>query len=238
VTASSSLAHAHPNQEFSAIIHLGHKASDLAILHQTVLDPRLPPNTRSTLIDDLDLLGVVVPGAKQARLESRVATADQDATLHAGYERIQAVRIAVKKARTSKEVKEAYSVGHFVNPRVVRDVKAVLKMILDRATANPGEAASIGIVQKDLDAITAVHQAITDADKAQEQQRARAPLSTQDRNRTANRILEAVARIAGAGGLEFANNPEVRAAFRALKPPPKTRKVAPKKAPDAPSLNA
>ena len=234
MTASSSLAHAHPNQEFASIIQLGHKASDLAILHQTVLDPRLPLNTRSTLTDDLDLLGVVVPGAKQARLESKVATADQDATMHAGYEHIRAVRSAVKKARAPKEVKRAYSVGHFVNPRVVRDVKAVLKMILDRATANPGEAASLGIVKKDLDAITAVHQAITDVDKIQEQQRARAPLSTQDRNRTANRILEAVARIAGAGGLEFTNNPEVQAAFQALKPPPKTRKVAAKKAPDSP----
>lgn len=80
--------------------------------------------------------------------------------------------------------------------------------------------------------------AITDADRIQEQQRARAPLSTQDRNRTANRILEAVARIAGAGGLEFDSDPEARAAFRALKPPPKSRKVAAKRAPEAPSLNA
>ena len=238
MTASSQLANAHPNQEFSGITQLGHKAADLATLHQIVLDPRLPLNTLSTLIGDLDLLSTVVPDAKQVRLESKVATADQDDTLRAGYEHIRAVRSAVKKARASKEVKQAYSVGHFVNPRVVRDVKAVLKMILDRATANPDEAASLGIVKKDLDAITAVHQAITDADKIQEQQRARAPLSTQDRNRTANRILEAVARIAGAGGLEFTNNPEVRAAFRALKPPPKTRKVAAKKAPDALSLNA
>ena len=60
-------------------------------------------------------------------------------------------------------------------------------------------------------------------------------MSTQDRNRTANRILEAVARIAGAGGLEFAGNPEVLVVFKALKPPPKSKKVAAKKAPDSPS---
>src|SRR5687767_2486468 len=83
---------------------------------------------------------------------------------------------------------------------------------------SPGEAASFGIVKKDLDAMAATHQAITNADKVQEQKRATAPLSTQGRNRTANRILEAVARIAGAGGLEFAEEPEVLASFTALKP--------------------
>jgi hypothetical protein len=60
MTASSPLANAHPNQDFSGITLLGHKATNLAILHQTVLDPRLPPNTLSTLIGDLDLLGTVI----------------------------------------------------------------------------------------------------------------------------------------------------------------------------------
>jgi hypothetical protein len=47
-----------------------------------------------------------------------------------------------------------------------------------------------------------------------------------------------VARIAGAGGLEFANNPEVRAVFQALKPPPKSKKAAVKEAPDSPRAEA
>lgn len=238
MTTSSSLAHAHPNQEFAGIAQLGRKAANLAILHQTVLDPRLPPSTLSTLIGDLDLLGTVIPAAKQVRLESKVATADQDATLADGCDLIRAVRTAVKKARAAKEVQRAYGVGHPVSPGVASDVQTVLKLILDRATANPGEAASLGIVQKDLDAIADVHQAITDADKVQEHKRAKAPLSTQDRNRTANRILDAVARIAGAGGLEFANDPDILAEFKALKPPPKSRKGAAKKAPEPPSAGA
>lgn len=219
--AASSLkanANAHPNQEFNGITLLGLKASNLALLHQAALAPRLPPTTVSTLIDDLDLLGTVVPGAKQVRHEAKVATADQDSALRAGYARVKAVRAAVRKARAAGEVQKAYGVGQAVNPALVRDVKSILQQILDRATANPAEAASLGIVQKDLDAMTAAHQAIADADKAQEQKRAKAPLSTQDRNRTANRILEAVARIAGAGGLEFADDPKVLAEFTALKP--------------------
>jgi hypothetical protein len=236
VTASSILATAHPKHDFAIIAHLGHKAAHLATLHQAALDPRLPPNTLSTLISDLDLLGAVIPDAKQIRHEARVATADQDATLQAGYELVKAVRAAVKKAGAAKEVQRAYGIGQAVNPLLVRDVKVALKLILDRAGANPGEAAELGVLKKDVEAIAAAHQAITEADRVQDQKMARAPLGTQERNRIANRILDAVARIAGAGGLEFAHDPEVRAMFSALKPPPKARKGGAKKAAPSPSV--
>ena len=118
--------------------------------------------------------------------------------------------------------------GLVVKAHLVRDVKAVLKQILDRASANPDEAASVGIVKKDLDAMAAAHQAITDADMSQEHKRATAPLSTQERNRIANRILDAVARIAEAGGLEFAGEPEMLSAFTALKPAPRKKGAAKK----------
>ena len=69
------------------------------------------------------------------------------------------------------------------------------------------------------------------------QKQASAPLSTQERNRTGNRILAAVARIAGAGGLEFADRPEVPASFTALKPAPR-KKSAPKKPAVTPIVTA
>lgn len=225
---------AHPNQDFSAVALLGLKAGNLALLHEASLAPRLPPSLLPTLLADLDRLGVVVPGARQTRHEAKVATADQQAALHAGYTRVKAVRAAVKKAGAAAEVQKAYGVGQLVQPALVRDVKAVLKQILDRATANPEEAGSFGILPKDLDAMTTAHEAISAADRAQDQKQASAPLSTQERNRTANRILAAVARIAGAGGLEFADTPDVLAAFIALKPAP--RKTGAPKAPAAPPI--
>jgi len=230
VTVSSLIPAAHPNQEFSGIILLGIKASNLAVLHQDVLQLRLPPTTLPTLLDDLTRLGITVPGAKQVRQEAKVATATQATALRIGYARVKAVRSAVRKAHASKEVQQAYGVGQVVNPDVVRDVKSVLQLILDRATENPDEAASFGIVKKDLEAITAAHQAISDADKTQDHKQATAPLSTQERNRIANRILGTVARIAGAGGLEFAADPDVLAAFTALKPPSRRKKSTAKKA--------
>jgi hypothetical protein len=229
---------AHPNQEFANITYLGRKAVNLALLHAAALGLRLPPTTVSTLIDDLDLLGAAVPGARQVRHELKVATADQDAALRAGHARVKAVRAAVKKARASDEVKKAYGVGQALNPAIVRDVKSILQLILDRAAADPAEAGSLGIVQKDLDVMTVLHQAITEADKAQDEKRSRAPLTTQDRNRTANRILDAVARIAGAGGLEFADDPKVLAEFAALKPPSRknsAKKITVKKVAVAPT---
>ncbi len=90
---------AYPKHEFADIAHLGIKASNLALLHQAALEPRLPPSTLSTLIDDLDALGVAIPGAQ-----------------------------------------------------------AALNQILDRAAENPEEAAELGIVKKDLEAISAEDQ--------------------------------------------------------------------------------
>jgi len=231
VAASSLITSAHPHQDFSGIARLGLKASTLASLYQAALAPRLPPGTLSTLVEDIDRLSVAVPGARQVRQEAKVATATQAEALRVGYARVKAVRSAVRKTHASKEVKQAYGVGQTVRPLLVRDVKSVLQQILDRAAAHPGEAASLGILQKDLEAIAVAHQAISEADKAQDHKQVTAPLSTQERNRVANRILGAVARIAGAGGLEFAADADLLAAFTGLKPPSRKKKSAAKKAP-------
>jgi hypothetical protein len=108
---------------------------------------------------------------------------------------------------------------------VVRDVSAMLQQIVERAAANPTEAAELGITPKDVDAMNAARAAIAHADRVQEQKRARAPLSTQERNRTANRIVAAVGRIAGAGVLEFARDPATRGAFEALRMPSRKKKA-------------
>jgi hypothetical protein len=224
VAASFRVTNAHPHQDFSGIARLGLKASNLALLHQAVLAPRLPPATLSTLAEDIDRLAAVVPGTRQVRQEAMVATATQAEALRVGYARVKAVRTAVKKSDASREVKQAYGVGQEVHSELVRDVKSVLQQILDRAASHPDEAASLGLLQKDLEAITAAHQAIANANKTQDHKQVTAPLSTQERNRVANRILAAVARIAGAGALEFAGDADVLAAFAALKPPSRTHK--------------
>jgi len=213
----------HPNQGFDNIAQLGLKAWNLAVLHQSVIEPRLPTGTINGLAGDLDTLGVIVPGAMQVRQESQTATAEQRAALKRGYTWIQTVRTAVRKAGASKEVQKAYTVGLSLSPVMTRDVKAALKQILDRASPNPAEATALGIVKKDLDAMSATYQLIADVDKDQNQKRASASLSTKARNRTANRVLKAVARIAAAGMLEFVDAPEHREGFEALKPPSKSR---------------
>ncbi len=115
-TPSYHPARSPPRHPVRGILLLGIKASNLATLHKAALEPRLPPATLSTLVDDLDRLGIVVPGAKQVRQEAKVATATQAAALRVGYTRVKAVRSAVRKAHASKEVQQAYGVGQVVNP--------------------------------------------------------------------------------------------------------------------------
>ncbi|MDI1431845.1 hypothetical protein [Polyangium sorediatum] len=213
-----------PRKNFSSISQLGLKALNLALAHADALGPRLSPGLVEGLLADVEKLGDVIPGAKQARSESIAATSTQNAALAEGHARVRQVRAAVRRAKASVDVKHGYGIGQRIRSRVVSDVKAAIQQILDRAKDKPAEAKSLGIVQKDLDGLALALAAITDADTKQDQSRASAPLTTQQRNRIGNRILAAVARIEGAGRLEFANDETKRASFEALGAGPRGRR--------------
>lgn len=206
----------HPKKEFSAILQNGLTAHALATKHQPELEPRLPNGCLVALAADLSILGAHVPGAKEAHATAQAATVSQDAALASGHALVTAIRTAVARSGASLDVQKAYGVGVKVSPKVVKDVKLAIGLILKRAAAEPAEAKDVGILPKDVTALNAAAAAITDADDAQEKQRAAAPLSTKERNATARRILAAVDRIVGAGVIEFAQNPTLRAQFEAL----------------------
>jgi len=205
-----------PSKSFNSIQQLGLKALNLAHTHAAALGPRLPEGLVEGLSDDLEKLGAVVPGAKLARSEAIAATSAQNTTLEGGHTRMRQIRAAIRRAKAPADVKRAYGIGQKVNKTSVRDVKVAIQQILARAQANPAEATSLGILPKDLDGLTQSLTAIVEADALQEEKRAHAPLTTQERNRSANRILAAVARIEGAGRMEFASDAANRGNFEAL----------------------
>lgn len=207
---------AHPRKTFGSILQNGLTAFDLATKHQSVLEPRLPTGLIDQLAADLSTLGAQVPGAKQAHAAAQSATAQQESALSLGYALVSAIRTAVARTDAPAEVRKAYGVGRRINPRLVKDVKLAIGMIVARAGAAPTEAASLGILSSDVTALSAANEAIQGADEVQEKARANAPLSTKARNETARRIMGAVDRIAGAGILQFAASPMERAHFEAL----------------------
>jgi hypothetical protein len=209
-------AEAFPKKDFSLITQSGLKALNLGTMHKAALSPRLPAGTLDLLAIDLQKLGAVVPNAKATRAAAQVATATQGTALAEGYALVTAIRLAVQRSGAPSDVRKAYGVGATTSPRVVKSVKAAITQIVDRAINNTGEASALGILAKDVSALQDDLAAITSADDAQEQQRAGAPQTTKERNRTANRILGTIDRIAGAGAIEFAKQPEERAKFEAL----------------------
>lgn len=210
---------AHPKKEFSSILQTGLSALDLAKAHLQALELRLPPGLLVEVEADLQKLGADVPGAEATREAARAATAAQDETLARGYALVTAVRAAVLRNGADKNVRKGYGVGAKTSAKVVKSVKAAISGIIDRATTHPQEAAGLGILPRDVAALEEDLAAITAADAKQEEQRAGAPHSTKERNRTANRVLEAVDRIVSAGVLEFAKDAQKRAEFEALVSP-------------------
>lgn len=206
----------HPGKDFSLITQLGLKALALATEHTDALRPRLPAGLIEGLGMDLQRLGAAVPGAKTTHAVAKAATVSQEVVLAQGHALVTAIRALVQKAGAEKDVRKAFGVGVTTNIKVVKHVRSAIAQIVERATKFPAEACALGILPKDIEALRGHEAAITAADDAQELSRAGAPQSTKDRNRAANRIVEASHRIAAAGALEYANEPAVRAQFEAL----------------------
>jgi hypothetical protein len=206
------------------IIHAGNQAYELVITYQPAVEPRLPPSTVLDLAADLQAVGTSIPAAKQAQAETAVSIATQRRLLGNGMKLLRGIRQAVRKNTTDRDVRKAYGIGQRVNPKVAKDIISVLGLIRDRAAKQPAEAASLGIAQKDLDAVKKAIADIGTAFNARQKQEATAPLTTKTRNQVLNRIVLAVGRISTAGKLEFVDQPEIANRFADVALPPLPRK--------------
>lgn len=215
MTASLIIKNTHPHRDFDHIIQVGLKAFKLASEHAGAIEPRLPGMTAG-LKTDVDALGVVIPGALQARAEAKAATGAQRGIAQQACLQVRAIRATVRKSGASKAVQKAYGVGLLLAPTKVAIVKAAIQQIVNRATSAPEEAEGFGLQAADVASLTALLTALTSADSDQDVKRANAPQSTRARNVTANRVLKMAAIIAGTGMRAFAHSPTEYGLFKAL----------------------
>ena len=205
-----------PEKSFAEIAQRALKAQQLVAAHGTALGDRITPAFLTALNADVAALTSHLPEVINTRNESVRSTAAQDQALLVGRNLVSGAHAAVRGMTSDREVRLAYGVGTKV-PLLVKNVKASLQKIVDRATANPAEAVGFGITPTDITSFTASIAAIVAADTAQESARAAAPGATKTRNATARSVLAGIMRIAGAGMRAFANDPTIRAEFAALK---------------------
>ncbi len=215
-SASKATDNTRPDKSPTEVTQLGLKGQGLLTKYGTPLGPRLPATLAADLASDLTSMGTIVSAAQGAKHDSAQSTAAQGSALEMGFNMVTAVRTSVARARPGRSVALAYGVGLKLNKNLVKDVTNALQKIVNRATAQPAEAAGYGILAADVTAFTAQIASIKTADQAQEQARAQAPQTTKQRNATMRRILYAVDRIAGAGMIQFANDATTRAEFEAL----------------------
>ena len=192
------------------------KAQQLLTAHATVLGDRITPAFLTAFNADVTALSATLPHVINARGDAVHSTAAQDAALLVGRNLVSGAHSAVRGMSGDREVRLAYGVGTTV-PLLVKNVRAALQRVIDRATANPTEAVGFGISPTDITSFNVAIAAIVAADTTQEAARAAAPTATKARNITARRLLASVHLIAGAGMRAFASDPTIRAQFAALK---------------------
>lgn len=205
-----------PNIDFNTLNSDGLKALALANAHLAAIGGRLTPVFLGEFSSDLTGLVAAVPAVINTTDDKVQLTAAQTAALSSGYNRVKGVRTTVKGQHPEKDVLLAYGIGSKTNRLIVSEVTAAIQKILDRAAAQPAEAAAFDITADDITALKDSLVSIQKADAAQESARATAPQTTAQRNATARRIQAGIKRIAGAGMRTFADNPSVYADFEAL----------------------
>jgi hypothetical protein len=228
MNASLIVKDSHPRKSFHNINHIGLKALNLGVTHQAAIEERLP-GVIDALALDLDRLGVAIPGAIQKRSHSVAVTAEQRARILQGYTRVQAIRSMVRTAGVPKTVQQAYGVGWDIVPTQYKCVVAALQSIVKRATDAPEEAAALGLGPAAIADLTGFLASLNSMAEKKDKTRTDAPLSTKERNMAANRVLQTVALIAGAGMLLYPHDPATFASFQALIRRPRRRSSASKK---------
>lgn len=198
---------------FDNVITLGVRTKSLAIAHQ--LQDRLPDGALEQLDVDIALLQVRVPQALEARRALRASTDAERAALAHGYELVRGVRTLVRGSRAGQRVRKHYGVGEKCSPRVRFEVVSVLQHITRRAETEPEEAQALGVMPEDVTRMHEAVAAIQKADQEQRELRIESPRQTQLRQEAAQRVLEAVRRVGGAGVARFASQPAADE-FRAL----------------------
>jgi hypothetical protein len=201
------------NPTFDNVITLGVRAKSLAIGH--LLQDRLPEGALEQLDIDVSLLQSRVPHTMETRRALRASTDTERAALAHGYELVRGVRTLVRGSRAGQRVRKHYGVGAKCSPRVLFEVVSVLQHIINRAETETEEAQSLGVMPEDVTRMREALVAIHKADQQQRELKIESPKQTQLRQEAAQRVLEAVRRIGGAGVTRFANQPAAEE-FRAL----------------------
>ena len=166
-TAAKAKGTARVTKSPTEVTQLGLKAQGLLTKNTAQLTPRLPTTLAANLSSDLASMGVVVPAVQGAKEDASTSTAAQASELEQGFNLVTAVRASVARDRPAKGVRLAYGVGLKMSKSLVKDVTNALQRIVNRATAQPAEAAGYGVTAADVTLFTAQIAAIKEADQAQ-----------------------------------------------------------------------
>jgi hypothetical protein len=212
----------------------GQSAYGLAIEYRPQIESRLPAGMINNLAADLTTLGFAPPAptpapapaapgpAGSSTFTTTTPTPAAPPTLPVALSTVanlvSAIHESVRSGTTSRSVRKEYGAGSTAPATEVKDVLADASKIVTRATEQPSEALTLGILPAD---ITALQQAIVElnaAETAAHGTAATTKTTSAIKRAATTRMDQAVAKIAGAGTLAFALVPATRALFEALRP--------------------
>lgn len=128
------------------------------------------------------------------------------------------LRGIVKAANASAEIKNAFGVGTRINP-VVGSVSSAVKTIITAYSLYKQWSNSVGIIDKDIEELTAMEASLYSADEKQEKNKYARKAATADKNTLHRAVEDEITRISALGVQEFEiSKPAVAKQFADLIP--------------------
>lgn len=198
----------------------GTAAYNLAVLHKTAIDSRLPLGTVGNLAVDLTTLGAdPTPAPAPTQTPPAAAPPTLAEAMASAVTLITAIHGSIRGAKPKPEVRKAYGATGKTPSKEASAILADGQKIVTRAQADPTEALSLGILPADVTALAQILAELTKAETlAKGKFAAAGGVTGKQRHAAVARMHDAVARISGVGVLAFATNAAVRAEFAALAP--------------------
>jgi hypothetical protein len=207
-----------PKWEIGITISKGKQSVSLVGTYESDLQTRLQPDEANQHKANVAELEVRQSGQSETLVTQKSKTLGQDEAIDVLHASIINIRNIVKSVNPPGEISKAYGVGEKIIKTVV-GVTAAANMVLTAYQANTGWSNNTGIIESDMEEISALKETLGQADDVQETSKFLRKSKTMGKNVLQRAVEDEVTKISALGILEFQKkDPAVATLFAGLIP--------------------
>jgi hypothetical protein len=207
-----------PKWDIGVTISRGKQAESLVLKYEDALSVRMQPDEFITFQTDLTELAARQAGQKEQLVSQKSKTEGQNEQIERLHETVISIRRLVRSAGPGPEISEAFGIGVEMS-KTVSSVVAASNIVVTAYNANKEWSNKAGIIDADIDEITALQTALGAADDVQEGSKLTRKAATMDKNTLQRAVEDEITRLSALGIRVFEkSDPAIAQLFEDLIP--------------------